>query len=187
MHYNNSDRGAPRESRGFRGTAENAKTVLCTRFTSPEGCRFGDRCNFAHGDTELQPRRPRQDRYGGGAPTSGNGAGAGGNGNGAPASNGAPAGAGAGSGRAQPPSAGGRDPWANREPPPQAWSGAGRAYSAGTNGSSTNNAGYQEPQQPPPNAWARGGGPHQQPQQQPQQQKPHGAGDESGVWGAKGL
>ncbi|KAK3266633.1 hypothetical protein CYMTET_24754 [Cymbomonas tetramitiformis] len=51
--------GPPRERRGFRGTAENAKTVLCTRFTSPEGCRFGDRCNFAHGDTELRPRPPR--------------------------------------------------------------------------------------------------------------------------------
>ena len=48
-----------REHRGFRGTAENAKTVLCTRFTSPDGCRFGDRCNFAHGDMELQARKPR--------------------------------------------------------------------------------------------------------------------------------
>ena len=64
MSYNNHhDRGGggggAREHRGFRGTAENAKTVLCTRFTSPEGCRFGDRCNFAHGDLELQPRKPR--------------------------------------------------------------------------------------------------------------------------------
>lgn len=40
----------------FRGTADNAKTVLCTRFLSPEGCRFGDRCNFAHGDVELRNR-----------------------------------------------------------------------------------------------------------------------------------
>jgi len=56
------DHGPPRERRGFRGTAENAKTVMCTRFTSPEGCRFGDRCNFAHADTELKPRRSR---YGG--------------------------------------------------------------------------------------------------------------------------
>jgi hypothetical protein len=56
------DHGPPRERRGFRGTAENAKTVMCTRFTSPEGCRFGDRCNFAHADLELKPRRSR---YGG--------------------------------------------------------------------------------------------------------------------------
>jgi len=40
----------------FRGTETNAKTVLCTRFTSPEGCRFGDRCNFAHGTVEIRPR-----------------------------------------------------------------------------------------------------------------------------------
>merc|ERR1719399_102559 len=46
--------GGPPPRRGFRGTAENAKTKLCTRFTSPEGCRFGDRCNFAHGESELR-------------------------------------------------------------------------------------------------------------------------------------
>lgn len=40
----------------FRGTETNAKTVLCTRFSSPEGCRFGDRCNFAHGSVEIRPR-----------------------------------------------------------------------------------------------------------------------------------
>ena len=26
------------------------------RFQSPEGCRFGDRCNFAHGDDEIRSR-----------------------------------------------------------------------------------------------------------------------------------
>ena len=26
------------------------------RFQSPEGCRFGDRCNFAHGDEEIRSR-----------------------------------------------------------------------------------------------------------------------------------
>jgi hypothetical protein len=86
----------------FRGTQDNAKTVLCTRrarraravtrgrrscghaaerpparragrawtaavhtdatpagqrrFLSSEGCRFGDRCNFAHGDEEIRSR-----------------------------------------------------------------------------------------------------------------------------------
>ena len=69
----------------FKGNSENAKTVLCTRhgfapavcpsvplrpearcflttshatrrFQSPEGCRFGDRCNFAHGDEEIRSR-----------------------------------------------------------------------------------------------------------------------------------
>ena len=43
---------------------------LLYRWQSPEGCRFGDRCNFAHGDQELRklPSRkaappPPQQRY----------------------------------------------------------------------------------------------------------------------------
>eukprot|EP01026_Neomeris_dumetosa_P026086 TRINITY_DN21340_c0_g1_i1.p2 TRINITY_DN21340_c0_g1~~TRINITY_DN21340_c0_g1_i1.p2 ORF type:complete len:301 (-),score=50.46 TRINITY_DN21340_c0_g1_i1:802-1704(-) len=39
--------------RGFRGTPENAKTKLCMRWMSGD-CRFGDRCNFAHGESELR-------------------------------------------------------------------------------------------------------------------------------------
>ncbi|GAX86155.1 hypothetical protein CEUSTIGMA_g13568.t1 [Chlamydomonas eustigma] len=44
-------RGAGRS--GFRGTAENAKTKLCNRWMQGD-CRFGDRCNFAHGEVELR-------------------------------------------------------------------------------------------------------------------------------------
>merc|ERR1711865_489668 len=40
-------------SNGFRGTAENAKTKLCMRWANGE-CRFGDKCNFAHGENELR-------------------------------------------------------------------------------------------------------------------------------------
>ncbi|XP_078438145.1 zinc finger CCCH domain-containing protein 14-like [Wolffia australiana] len=29
------------------------KTRLCNNFSSPEGCRFGDKCHFAHGEREL--------------------------------------------------------------------------------------------------------------------------------------
>ncbi|KAL3647633.1 hypothetical protein CASFOL_008601 [Castilleja foliolosa] len=29
------------------------KTRLCKRFASGEGCKFGDKCNFAHGEREL--------------------------------------------------------------------------------------------------------------------------------------
>eukprot|EP00252_Welwitschia_mirabilis_P022224 TRINITY_DN596_c0_g1_i1.p1 TRINITY_DN596_c0_g1~~TRINITY_DN596_c0_g1_i1.p1 ORF type:complete len:423 (-),score=54.65 TRINITY_DN596_c0_g1_i1:304-1434(-) len=32
------------------------KTKLCNRFNTPEGCRFGDKCHFAHGESDL--RRP---------------------------------------------------------------------------------------------------------------------------------
>lgn len=62
--------------RGFRGTAENAKTKLCTRWMSGD-CRFGDRCNFAHGEQELRSLPPRDDfgrgRGGYGGPPPGRG------------------------------------------------------------------------------------------------------------------
>lgn len=37
-------------------TVNGYKTKLCNRFNTPEGCRFGDRCHFAHGESDL--RRP---------------------------------------------------------------------------------------------------------------------------------
>lgn len=81
--FNNMDRGydggrgrGPGAGRGFRGTAENAKTKLCTRWMSGD-CRFGDRCNFAHGEQELRSLPPRDDfgrgRGGYGAPPPGRG------------------------------------------------------------------------------------------------------------------
>lgn len=30
------------------------KTRLCNRFNTPEGCRFGDKCHFAHGESDLR-------------------------------------------------------------------------------------------------------------------------------------
>mmetsp|Transcript_36068 Transcript_36068/g.91137 ORF Transcript_36068/g.91137 Transcript_36068/m.91137 type:complete len:195 (-) Transcript_36068:1452-2036(-) len=54
--------------RGFRGTAENAKTKLCNRWLQGD-CRFGDRCNFAHGEQELRQMAPRSpDSMGPGGP-----------------------------------------------------------------------------------------------------------------------
>ncbi|XP_027161488.1 zinc finger CCCH domain-containing protein 14-like [Coffea eugenioides] len=35
------------------GPTLTVKTKLCTKFNTPEGCRFGDKCHFAHGDMEL--------------------------------------------------------------------------------------------------------------------------------------
>lgn len=32
------------------------KTSLCKIFNSPGGCRFGDKCNFAHGPEELRSK-----------------------------------------------------------------------------------------------------------------------------------
>eukprot|EP00959_Pyramimonas_sp_CCMP1952_P053840 1126287-Pyramimonas_sp.AAC.3 len=136
-----SDHG-PRERRGFRGTAENAKTVLCTRFISPEGCRFGDRCNFAHTDTELKPRRHRF----------GYGAGAGNGNGGGPGSGGAPPGGGPGAGRG----GGGRDPWGGRGE--NAWQGQGGS-AGGQYGQYNGGGQYPDQQAPRPegNAWGKPG------------------------------
>uniref|UniRef100_A0A1D1ZJP2 Zinc finger CCCH domain-containing protein 14 n=1 Tax=Anthurium amnicola TaxID=1678845 RepID=A0A1D1ZJP2_9ARAE len=35
-------------------TVSGYKTKLCNRFNTAEGCRFGDRCHFAHGEQELR-------------------------------------------------------------------------------------------------------------------------------------
>lgn len=31
----------------------NLKTKMCNKYNTAEGCKFGDKCNFAHGDREL--------------------------------------------------------------------------------------------------------------------------------------
>mmetsp|Transcript_11982 Transcript_11982/g.24102 ORF Transcript_11982/g.24102 Transcript_11982/m.24102 type:complete len:153 (+) Transcript_11982:84-542(+) len=59
MDHHSGNRDRP-QRRGFRGTAENAKTKICMRWQNGE-CRFGDRCNFAHGDDELRQLPPRHD------------------------------------------------------------------------------------------------------------------------------
>lgn len=61
------------------------QTKLCTRWMSGD-CRFGDRCNFAHGEHELRSLPPRSDDFGrgrgggayGGPPRGGGFGGAGG-------------------------------------------------------------------------------------------------------------
>eukprot|EP01026_Neomeris_dumetosa_P033982 TRINITY_DN27280_c0_g1_i4.p1 TRINITY_DN27280_c0_g1~~TRINITY_DN27280_c0_g1_i4.p1 ORF type:complete len:263 (+),score=32.32 TRINITY_DN27280_c0_g1_i4:219-1007(+) len=44
--------------RGFRGTPDNAKTKICMRWMAGD-CRFGEHCNFAHGEAELRTPPPR--------------------------------------------------------------------------------------------------------------------------------
>jgi hypothetical protein len=39
---------------GYGQMNEKMKTRLCRNFDSPEGCKFGDRCFFAHGEWELR-------------------------------------------------------------------------------------------------------------------------------------
>jgi hypothetical protein len=50
------------------------QTKLCTRWMSGD-CRFGDRCNFAHGEHELRSLPPRGGYGGGGPPRGGYGGG----------------------------------------------------------------------------------------------------------------
>ncbi|XP_038880603.1 zinc finger CCCH domain-containing protein 14-like [Benincasa hispida] len=40
------------------------KTRLCNKFNSAEGCRFGDKCYYAHGEWELGRPNPPQDHGG---------------------------------------------------------------------------------------------------------------------------
>ncbi|XP_039007885.1 zinc finger CCCH domain-containing protein 14-like isoform X2 [Hibiscus syriacus] len=45
-----------------QGSASAVKTRLCNKFTSPEGCKFDDKCHFAHGEWELgMPIAPSHD------------------------------------------------------------------------------------------------------------------------------
>ncbi|OMO55159.1 Zinc finger, CCCH-type [Corchorus olitorius] len=44
------------------GSGSAVKTRLCNKFSSAEGCKFGDKCHFAHGDWELgKPIAPSHD------------------------------------------------------------------------------------------------------------------------------
>ncbi|KAK6945367.1 Zinc finger, CCCH-type [Dillenia turbinata] len=45
------------------GSAPSAvKTRICNKFNTPEGCKFGDKCHFAHGERELgKPVAPSYD------------------------------------------------------------------------------------------------------------------------------
>ncbi|XP_073156484.1 zinc finger CCCH domain-containing protein 14-like isoform X1 [Henckelia pumila] len=43
--------GAPPAQNG--AAASGLKTKICNRYNTAEGCRFGDSCNFAHGEWEL--------------------------------------------------------------------------------------------------------------------------------------
>ncbi|XP_024527485.1 zinc finger CCCH domain-containing protein 14 [Selaginella moellendorffii] len=40
-------------------TVNGYKTRLCNRYNTPEGCRFGEKCHFAHGEADLRPSNPR--------------------------------------------------------------------------------------------------------------------------------
>eukprot|EP00955_Chlamydomonas_euryale_P059856 357516-Chlamydomonas_euryale.AAC.16 len=105
--YGGGGGGRGRGRAGFRGTAENSKTKMCTRCGLSTGddrrpscsppapilwccvnlvrfawldgdCRFGDRCNFAHGEHELRQLPPRGAFGGGGGVGVGRGGGRGG-------------------------------------------------------------------------------------------------------------
>eukprot|EP00252_Welwitschia_mirabilis_P007982 TRINITY_DN1968_c0_g1_i1.p1 TRINITY_DN1968_c0_g1~~TRINITY_DN1968_c0_g1_i1.p1 ORF type:complete len:327 (+),score=70.97 TRINITY_DN1968_c0_g1_i1:232-1212(+) len=54
----NTGLNSTKSSSGFLSTEQNVpvsnyKTRLCTNYGTPEGCRFGDKCHFAHGEREL--------------------------------------------------------------------------------------------------------------------------------------
>ncbi|XP_022967865.1 zinc finger CCCH domain-containing protein 31 [Cucurbita maxima] len=53
---------APPVSNGGSSAPSQIKTRMCNKFNSAEGCKFGDKCNFAHGEWELgRPTPPSHD------------------------------------------------------------------------------------------------------------------------------
>lgn len=50
-HSNVSIPSVPQREQGL--TRSGFKTRLCKSFETPEGCRFGQKCNFAHGELDL--------------------------------------------------------------------------------------------------------------------------------------
>lgn len=52
-------RVAPPSQPAPNGSAATAKTRMCNKYNSGEGCKFGDKCHFAHGEWELnKPMAP---------------------------------------------------------------------------------------------------------------------------------
>ena len=44
----------PQNLRGDPFRSAKVKTELCRFFNSPQGCAFGEKCNYAHGENELK-------------------------------------------------------------------------------------------------------------------------------------
>lgn len=52
----NQEMSLPKKAQELRGDffrSAKAKTELCRHYTTPKGCAFGDKCNYAHGEHEL--------------------------------------------------------------------------------------------------------------------------------------
>jgi len=56
---------APRNAHAPNGSAPSAvKSRICSKFNTAEGCKFGDKCHFAHGEWELgKPVAPSFDDH----------------------------------------------------------------------------------------------------------------------------
>uniref|UniRef100_A0A7C9ARI1 C3H1-type domain-containing protein n=1 Tax=Opuntia streptacantha TaxID=393608 RepID=A0A7C9ARI1_OPUST len=55
-------RVAPPPPPAPNGTAATVKTRMCNKYNTAEGCKFGDKCHFAHGEWELnRPVAPTYD------------------------------------------------------------------------------------------------------------------------------
>lgn len=63
---------APPPSFPDNSAAPAGKSKLCNKFNTPEGCRYGDKCHFAHGEWELgRPSIPSYEDPRGMGPMSG--------------------------------------------------------------------------------------------------------------------
>lgn len=129
-------------------TVNGYKTKLCNQFNTATGCRFGARCHFAHGESDLRPssnmprgnsRRPIVNGPMGAPPGFSNQNSHYSN----SAGHAAPAGNGSGfhpQGYTQPP------PQGYTQPPPQGYTQPNLSGAAGNNSQFPHSAGYQAPQ-----------------------------------------
>lgn len=53
MNLPTISRVAPPPPQAPNGSAATVKTRLCNKYSSAEGCKYGDKCHFAHGEWEL--------------------------------------------------------------------------------------------------------------------------------------
>eukprot|EP00245_Coleochaete_scutata_P009545 TRINITY_DN3168_c0_g1_i1.p1 TRINITY_DN3168_c0_g1~~TRINITY_DN3168_c0_g1_i1.p1 ORF type:complete len:205 (+),score=27.37 TRINITY_DN3168_c0_g1_i1:95-709(+) len=51
-------------------SSQGFKTRLCNKFATPEGCKFGDKCHFAHGEHDLRAANRTSGSLGGEYPGS---------------------------------------------------------------------------------------------------------------------
>ncbi|GFQ01290.1 zinc finger CCCH domain-containing protein 14 [Phtheirospermum japonicum] len=62
---NNTSIPVARNTAFTDGPGPTMKSKLCNKINTPEGCRYGDKCRFAHSEMEFSSSKPRSNNPGG--------------------------------------------------------------------------------------------------------------------------